>query len=124
MESDDPSVELDRVLVYSANTPQVWGSINGLLKVDSAFHPRYIGSINEYQVCFGSQTLKVFLQTDHQIGTSVHAPQRPMVTCIMMGTVVPGPHWIVVPLSLSFKFEDYLTLGIPLDKHVFPLICK
>ncbi|GFW26738.1 putative retrovirus-related pol polyprotein from transposon opus [Trichonephila clavipes] len=30
--------------------------------------------------------------TDHQIGTSVHAPQRPMVTCIMMGTVVPGPH--------------------------------
>ncbi|GFT62635.1 uncharacterized protein TNCV_3095871 [Trichonephila clavipes] len=31
-------------------------------------------------------------QTDHQIGTSLHAPQRPMVTCIMMGTVVPGPH--------------------------------
>ncbi|GFV91797.1 transposable element Tcb2 transposase [Trichonephila clavipes] len=31
-------------------------------------------------------------RTDHQIGTSVHAPQRPMVTCIMMGTVVPGPH--------------------------------
>ncbi|GFX10678.1 putative transposable element [Trichonephila clavipes] len=30
--------------------------------------------------------------TDHQIGTSVHAPQRPMVTCIMMGTVVPAPH--------------------------------
>ncbi|GFT57475.1 hypothetical protein TNCV_4515601 [Trichonephila clavipes] len=24
------------------------------------------------------------------------------------------PSWIVVPLSLSFKFEDYLTLGIPL----------
>ncbi|GFX97853.1 hypothetical protein TNCV_4905041 [Trichonephila clavipes] len=44
----------DRVVVYSASTPQVWGSINGLLKVDSAFHPRYIGSINEYQACFGS----------------------------------------------------------------------
>ncbi|GFX46301.1 hypothetical protein TNCV_1234171, partial [Trichonephila clavipes] len=40
--------------VYSASTPQVWGSINGLRKVDSAFHPRYIGSINEYQACFGS----------------------------------------------------------------------
>ncbi|GFU80270.1 hypothetical protein TNCV_3520471 [Trichonephila clavipes] len=32
---------------------------------------------------------------DHQIGTSVHAPQRPMVTCIMMGTVVPGPHGLL-----------------------------
>ncbi|GFY22480.1 hypothetical protein TNCV_2177411 [Trichonephila clavipes] len=34
-------------------------------------------------------------KTDHQIGTSVHAPQRPMVTCIMMGTVVPGPHGLL-----------------------------
>ncbi|GFV38136.1 uncharacterized protein TNCV_709591 [Trichonephila clavipes] len=33
--------------------------------------------------------------TDHQIKTSVHAPQRPMVTCIMMGTVVPGPHGLL-----------------------------
>ncbi|GFV45240.1 hypothetical protein TNCV_127121 [Trichonephila clavipes] len=24
------------------------------------------------------------------------------------------PSWIVVPLSLRLKFEDYLTLGIPL----------
>ncbi|GFY19410.1 RNA-directed DNA polymerase from mobile element jockey [Trichonephila clavipes] len=68
----------DRVVVYSASTSQVWGSINGLRKVDSAFHPRYIGSINEYQACLGSYTLKVSLQTDHQIGTSVPAPQRPM----------------------------------------------
>ncbi|GFX60954.1 retrovirus-related Pol polyprotein from transposon 17.6 [Trichonephila clavipes] len=44
----------DRVVVSSASTPQVWGSINGLRKVDSAFHPRYIGSINEHQACFGS----------------------------------------------------------------------
>ncbi|GFX75850.1 hypothetical protein TNCV_2238221 [Trichonephila clavipes] len=29
-----------RVVVYRASTPQVWGSINGLGKVDSAFHPR------------------------------------------------------------------------------------
>ncbi|GFT46916.1 hypothetical protein TNCV_1720351 [Trichonephila clavipes] len=86
----------DRVVVYRASTPQVWGSINGLRKVDSAFHPRYIGSINEYQACFGSQTLKVSLQTDHQIGTSVPAPQRPMVTCIMMGAVVPGPHGLLL----------------------------
>ncbi|GFV60070.1 retrovirus-related Pol polyprotein from transposon TNT 1-94 [Trichonephila clavipes] len=44
----------DRMVVYSASTPEVWGSINGLRKLDSAFHPRYIGSINEYQACFGS----------------------------------------------------------------------
>ncbi|GFW07907.1 hypothetical protein TNCV_3920401 [Trichonephila clavipes] len=43
-----------RVVVYRASTPQVLGSINGLGKVDSAFHPRYIGSINEYQACLGS----------------------------------------------------------------------
>ncbi|GFT31430.1 hypothetical protein TNCV_608511 [Trichonephila clavipes] len=49
-----PILEQDRVVVYSAFTPQVWGSINGLGKVDSAFHPRYIGSINEYQACLGS----------------------------------------------------------------------
>ncbi|GFV68364.1 hypothetical protein TNCV_2848431, partial [Trichonephila clavipes] len=41
----------DRVVVYSASTSQVWGSINGLHKVDTAFHP-HIGSINEYQACF------------------------------------------------------------------------
>ncbi|GFV71303.1 hypothetical protein TNCV_5032421 [Trichonephila clavipes] len=39
------------------------------------------------------QSLSV--QTDHQIGTCVHAPQRPMVTCIMMGTVVPGLHGLL-----------------------------
>ncbi|GFW82483.1 hypothetical protein TNCV_1793761 [Trichonephila clavipes] len=44
----------DRVVVCSASTPQVWGSINGLGKIDSAFHPRYIGSINEYQACLES----------------------------------------------------------------------
>ncbi|GFU60026.1 hypothetical protein TNCV_3238051 [Trichonephila clavipes] len=37
----------DRVVVYSASVTQVWGSINGQRKVDSAFHPRYIGSIHE-----------------------------------------------------------------------------
>ncbi|GFY29041.1 hypothetical protein TNCV_4721691 [Trichonephila clavipes] len=83
------------MVVYRASTPQVWGCINGLIKVDSAFHPRYIGSINEYQASLGSKTQKVSLQTDHQIGTSVYAPQRPMVTCIRMGTVVPGPHGLL-----------------------------
>ncbi|GFU20958.1 hypothetical protein TNCV_3005241 [Trichonephila clavipes] len=43
-----------RVIVYRASTPQVWGSIIWLGKVDSAFHPRYIGSKNEYQACLGS----------------------------------------------------------------------
>ncbi|GFU84155.1 retrovirus-related Pol polyprotein from transposon TNT 1-94 [Trichonephila clavipes] len=37
----------------------------------------------------------IYDKTDHQIGTSVHAPKRPMVTCIMMGTVVPGPHGLL-----------------------------
>ncbi|GFT86710.1 hypothetical protein TNCV_1251711 [Trichonephila clavipes] len=41
---DSHSCIVDRVVVYSASTPQVWGSLNGLRKVDSAFHPRYIGS--------------------------------------------------------------------------------
>ncbi|GFX26334.1 hypothetical protein TNCV_949321 [Trichonephila clavipes] len=45
---------LDRVVVYRASTPQVWGCINGLDKVDSAFYPRYIRSINEYQACLES----------------------------------------------------------------------
>ncbi|GFV81306.1 WD repeat-containing protein 81 [Trichonephila clavipes] len=43
-----------RMVVYRASTLQVLGSINGLDKVDSAFHVRYIGSINEYQACLGS----------------------------------------------------------------------
>ncbi|GFT98861.1 DUF5641 domain-containing protein [Trichonephila clavipes] len=46
--------DIGRVVAYRASTPQVWGSLNGLGKVDSAFHPRYIGSINEYQACLGS----------------------------------------------------------------------
>ncbi|GFS70606.1 hypothetical protein TNCV_520171, partial [Trichonephila clavipes] len=50
--------------------------------------------------------------TDHQIGTSVHAPQRPMVTYIGMGIVVPGPHGLV-SLSLSFKFEIASLWGYP-----------
>ncbi|GFV27025.1 hypothetical protein TNCV_4852621 [Trichonephila clavipes] len=49
----DPGA-IGRVVVYRASTPQVLGSINGLGKVDSAFHPRYIVSINEYQACLGS----------------------------------------------------------------------
>ncbi|GFX87364.1 hypothetical protein TNCV_3369341 [Trichonephila clavipes] len=43
-----------RVVVYRTSTPQVLGSINGLGKVESAFHPRFIGSINEYQACLES----------------------------------------------------------------------
>ncbi|GFW99894.1 hypothetical protein TNCV_2126031 [Trichonephila clavipes] len=104
----------DRVVVYSASTPQVWGSINGLRKVDSAFHPRYIRSINEYQACFGSKTLKVSLQTE--------PPNRDICSCTSAsnghvyydGHSSSWPSWIVVLLSLSLKFEDYLTLGIPL----------
>ncbi|GFY04960.1 hypothetical protein TNCV_2176161 [Trichonephila clavipes] len=33
-----------------------------------------------------------FPVTDHQIGTSVHAPQHPVVTYIGMGIVDLGPH--------------------------------
>ncbi|GFV05792.1 hypothetical protein TNCV_5035311 [Trichonephila clavipes] len=41
-------------VVYRASTPQVLGSINGLGKVDSAFHPRCIGLMKDYQACLGS----------------------------------------------------------------------
>ncbi|GFU58523.1 hypothetical protein TNCV_4894571 [Trichonephila clavipes] len=86
---------MGRVVVYPASTPQVLGSINGPGNVNSAIHPCSIGSINEYQTCLGSKTPKVSLQTDYQIGTSVHALQRPMVTYIGMGIVVPGPHGLL-----------------------------
>ncbi|GFV67022.1 hypothetical protein TNCV_357081 [Trichonephila clavipes] len=46
-------------------------------------------------------------QTDHLIGTTAHAPQRPMVTHTGMDTV--GPSWDVAPLSLSF----YLSVDVP-----------
>ncbi|GFV02427.1 retrovirus-related Pol polyprotein from transposon 17.6 [Trichonephila clavipes] len=68
------------------------GSIPRLGKVDSAFHPYCSGSINEYQACWG-----VSLQTDYLIGTSAHAPHRPMVTYTGMGTVDPGPHELLRP---------------------------
>ncbi|GFV94667.1 uncharacterized protein TNCV_3107091 [Trichonephila clavipes] len=55
----------DRVVVYRVSSPQVLGSIN----------------------CLG--------KTVHEIGTSVHAPQRPMITYIGMGIVVPGPHGLL-----------------------------
>ncbi|GFW00284.1 integrase catalytic domain-containing protein [Trichonephila clavipes] len=32
-----------RVVVYRASTPQVWGSINGLGKIDSTFIPATLG---------------------------------------------------------------------------------
>ncbi|GFX41215.1 hypothetical protein TNCV_2219131 [Trichonephila clavipes] len=70
------------------------GSIPSLGKVDSAFHP-FSGSINEIQACLGTKTLWILLQTDHLIGTSVHAPQRPMVTYTGMGTVAPVPHGLL-----------------------------
>ncbi|GFV54704.1 APP_N domain-containing protein [Trichonephila clavipes] len=62
------------------------GSIPGLGKVNSTFHPYCSGSINEYQARLGTETLGVSLQTDHLIRTSAHALQRPMVTCTGMGT--------------------------------------
>ncbi|GFX70065.1 hypothetical protein TNCV_4615031 [Trichonephila clavipes] len=34
-------------------------------------------------------------QTDHQIGTSAHAPQRPTVTNTRMDTVGFGPHGLL-----------------------------
>ncbi|GFX61018.1 hypothetical protein TNCV_2366961 [Trichonephila clavipes] len=70
-------------------------SFPGLGKADSAFNLYSIGSINEYQACFGSKTLGVSLQTDHLIGTSAHTPQRPMVTYTGMGTVGPGQHGLL-----------------------------
>ncbi|GFW73299.1 hypothetical protein TNCV_2799631 [Trichonephila clavipes] len=51
-----PLTVLVRVVVYRASTPQVLGSINGLDKVDSAFHPHYIGSINGTKLAWGLNT--------------------------------------------------------------------
>ncbi|GFV55297.1 hypothetical protein TNCV_5010441 [Trichonephila clavipes] len=59
-----------RVVAYRASTPGP-GSIPGLSKVDSAFHP-FSGSI-KYKACLETKTLKVSLQSDHLIGTSAHA---------------------------------------------------
>ncbi|GFV88311.1 uncharacterized protein TNCV_927241 [Trichonephila clavipes] len=42
-----------------------------------------------------TQNANEAFNTDHQIGTSVHAPQRPMVAYIGMGKVVPGPHGLL-----------------------------
>ncbi|GFV56323.1 hypothetical protein TNCV_2643701 [Trichonephila clavipes] len=55
----------------------------------------FSGDSNSVYVVFGLQITMPWIPTDHQIGTSAHAPQRPMVTCIMMGTVVPGPHGLL-----------------------------
>ncbi|GFS84262.1 hypothetical protein TNCV_2365911 [Trichonephila clavipes] len=112
---EDRLEELEgRVVVYRASTPQVWGCINGLGKVDSAFHPRYIGSINEYQALLG------VLNTEGLSSDS--PPNRDICSCTSVpnghvnwdGNSSSWPSWIVVPLSLSFQFEDCLTLGIPL----------
>ncbi|GFW98169.1 hypothetical protein TNCV_2492221 [Trichonephila clavipes] len=50
--------------------------------------------INEYQACLDTYT-GVSLQSDHLMGTSAHAPQRPMATYTEMGTVGPGPHGLL-----------------------------
>ncbi|GFW81102.1 hypothetical protein TNCV_4804701 [Trichonephila clavipes] len=50
------------------------------------------GSINECQACLGTKALWNSLQTDHLIGISAHASQRPMVTHTGMDTVGYGPH--------------------------------
>ncbi|GFY27294.1 hypothetical protein TNCV_2069141 [Trichonephila clavipes] len=59
------------------------------------------GSINEYQACLRTETLRVSLQTDHLIGTS-DAPQLPMVTYTGMGTkLLHESNKISVPLEAS-----------------------
>ncbi|GFW60062.1 hypothetical protein TNCV_4865171 [Trichonephila clavipes] len=87
-----------RVVVYRASTPQVWGSINGLDKVDSAFHPRYIGSINKYQACLGSYNTEGL--------SSDRPPNRDICSCtsapnghVYWGGHSSWPSWIVVPLE-------------------------
>ncbi|GFU69934.1 hypothetical protein TNCV_3348591 [Trichonephila clavipes] len=43
----------------------------------------------------GDLSTGVSLQTHHQIGTSTHAPQRPMVIYTGMNAVIPGPHGLL-----------------------------
>ncbi|GFW58507.1 hypothetical protein TNCV_718081 [Trichonephila clavipes] len=101
------------MVVYRAYTPQVLGSINGLGKDDSAFHPRYIGSINEYQAAWGLNTEG--LPSDRPPNPDIcSCTSAPYGHVYWDGHSSSWPSWIVVPLSLSFKFEDCLTLGAPL----------
>ncbi|GFV62960.1 uncharacterized protein TNCV_206921, partial [Trichonephila clavipes] len=87
--------------------PQVLGSINGLDKVDSAFHPHYIGSINEYQAAWGLKLYcgSLFRQTTKSGHLFMHLSANGHV--YWDGHSSSRPSWIVVPLSLSFKFENY-----------------
>ncbi|GFS62413.1 hypothetical protein TNCV_1262171 [Trichonephila clavipes] len=71
------------------------GSIPGIGKAHSVFHPYCSGSINEYQDCLETWTLGVSLQTDYLIGTSAHPPQLQIVTCTGMCTVGPGPYGLL-----------------------------
>ncbi|GFU01865.1 hypothetical protein TNCV_1523641 [Trichonephila clavipes] len=64
-------------------------------QIDSAFHPPCSRLTNGYQACLRTLTLGVSLQIDHLIGTSAHAPQHPMVTYTVMGTVGQSLHGLL-----------------------------
>ncbi|GFS90453.1 hypothetical protein TNCV_4096661 [Trichonephila clavipes] len=76
---------------------QVRDSNRRLSKVDSAFHS-FSGSMNEYQVTFGTEHWMFPHQIEHLTETSAHAPNA-------SGHVKSNRHnrlwssWAVVPLS-------------------------
>ncbi|GFU86686.1 uncharacterized protein TNCV_2881061 [Trichonephila clavipes] len=81
-----------RLVACCSSTPRSRGSILGLGKVDSTFHPMS-GSINKYQAFLGSKPRG--FRFEHLFGTSAYAPQGPKVTYTEMGTVDLGPYGLL-----------------------------
>ncbi|GFW51787.1 hypothetical protein TNCV_1187191 [Trichonephila clavipes] len=70
--------------------PQNLGAFSGMLlrAADNDRRKKLAPSCYEFRIPL-SDTVD---QTDHLIGTSARAPQRPIVIYTGMGTVGPGPH--------------------------------
>ncbi|GFT80564.1 hypothetical protein TNCV_5122711 [Trichonephila clavipes] len=106
----EKSIDKGRVVVYRACTPRVLGSGQGRLCLSSPLHwvDKWVPSLIDVLNTGG-------LSLDRP-------PNRDICSCTSAsngyvywdGHSSSWPSWIVVPLSLSFKFEDCLTLGIPL----------
>ncbi|GFW17245.1 hypothetical protein TNCV_1957161 [Trichonephila clavipes] len=69
----------------------------------------HCGSINKYQACLGTLTLRVSLQTDHRIGTTARVPQRLMITYTGMGTPPGQPIGVTVHFTQQPIREQLLS---------------
>ncbi|GFW59248.1 hypothetical protein TNCV_2781791 [Trichonephila clavipes] len=96
--------------------------------VDSTFHPYCSGSRNAYQKSLlGDLNTGVWLQIDHLIEASAHAPQRPMVTYTRMGAgEQTGERWSggLPPLLLfhqpfEWQLDEYLECSTAVQAFAF-----